>query len=154
MLAALWRNEYTKLKIRPALRSDLNEVRELLESNSLPACDCAAHLNNFIIAEDQHAVVGVGGYEDCGEVALIRSFVTRPDHKNMGIAEQIFYSIRDKATYLGIKQFYLLTTTASNYFQRFGFTVCSRDGVPNRIRETKQFKELCPSTATVMVLNL
>jgi amino-acid N-acetyltransferase len=152
--ATLWRNEYTKLIIRPALRTDLNEVRELLESNSLPSSDCAAHLDNFFVAEDQDTVVGVGGYEDCGEVALIRSFVTRPDHKNMGVAEQIFYSVREKATNLGVKQFYLLTTTASDYFQRLGFTVCSRDRVPNRVRETKQFDELCPSTATVMVLNL
>lgn len=142
------------MKIRQASLADLATIEKLLEANNLPASDCAPHIDNFMIAERDSTIIGVGGFERCGELALLRSFAVRADDKNKGIAEKLFHSVRDNAVDAGIQQFYLLTTTASDYFMRFGFSVCHRRDVPKDIQETAQFTELCPSTATVMVLDL
>jgi len=142
------------VKYRQASLADLKEIEKLLEGSNLPASDCAPHIDNFIVAERDSTIIGVGGFERCGELALLRSFVVLADHKSNGIAEKIFQLVKDRATDSGIQQFYLLTTTASHYFMRFGFSACSRHDVPAGIKQTKQFKELCPSTATVMVLDL
>ncbi len=146
--------ENKTLEYRQALIADLIEIQRLLESYDLPANDCTEHLSNFIVAESNHAIVGVGGFENCDSLGLLRSFAVNSSHKGQGIAEEIFYLVKAKAINSDIKQFYLLTTTASKYFERFGFTICSRNDIPNPIKATKQFNELCPSTAVTMVLNL
>lgn len=142
------------MRYRQAHSSDLVEVRELLESYELPAGDCKDHIDNFVVAENNNAIVGVGGFEHCGNLGLLRSFAVRHCDKGHGTAEQIFHLVKAKAIDSGVSQFYLLTTTASKYFARLGFSTCHRDDVPNPIKATKQFDELCPSTAAVMVLNL
>lgn len=142
------------MKYRQASLADLREIEKLLEVSNLPPSDCAPHIDNFIVAELDGTIIGAGGFERCGELALLRSFAVRADHKNNRIAEKIFQLVKDRATDSGIQQFYLLTTTASHYFKRLGFSVCSRRDLPVQIKQTKQFEELCPSGATAMVLDL
>jgi len=142
------------LKYRQAKSSDLVKICELLEIYDLPASDCKEHVSNFIVAEYNNKIIGVGGYEDCGDLGLLRSFAVRDSDKGHGIAERIFGLVKAKATVSGINQFYLLTETANKYFERLGFSPCNRDDAPSSITATKQFSELCPSTAEVMVLNL
>jgi amino-acid N-acetyltransferase len=143
-----------RLKYRAAQPSDLTEIQGLLESYDLPASDCREHLSNFIVAEENSGVIGVGGFQACGQSGLLRSFAVDHAYKSQGIAEEIFDLVKSIAIDGDIDQFYLLTTTASGYFERFGFSVCDRNSVPDSVKATKQFCELCPSTAVVMVLNL
>lgn len=139
---------------RDANLSDVKDIGILLESYELPASDFQNHIDNFVVAERNGAIVGVGGFEMCENFGLLRSFAVVPGEKGRGIADQIFNLVKAKAIDSGINQFYLLTTTAEKYFNRFGFTICSRDNVPSSIKATKQFSELCPCSAVVMVLNL
>jgi amino-acid N-acetyltransferase len=50
----------------------------------------------------------------------------------------------------GIKDVFLLTTTAEDYFPRFGFACVSRDSVTEAVKESAEFKEACPASAVVM----
>jgi amino-acid N-acetyltransferase len=50
----------------------------------------------------------------------------------------------------GIHALYLLTTSADRYFPSFGFRTIARDDVPADVRETAEFREACPASATVM----
>lgn len=142
------------MKYRQAHASDLDEIQELLESYDLPATDCHENISNFFVAESGNTIICVGGFESCGSLALLRSFAVKQTHKSQGIAEEIFNLVKTKAINSGIKQFYLLTTTANKYFERLGFSACNRDEAPKSIKATKQFNELCPAAATVMVLDL
>ena len=45
---------------------------------------------------------------------------------------------------------YLLTTTADNWFPRFGFAQVDRASVPAAIGETWELKTVCSETATAM----
>jgi N-acetylglutamate synthase-like GNAT family acetyltransferase len=149
-------NEIWKItvKYRQALPDDLESIQKLLELYELPTSDCKEHIGNFIVAFNEQGVVGVGGYENCGNIGLLRSIAVAQTDLGKGIANRIFSLLREKAIESGIETFYLLTSTASMYFEKLGFTVCNRENVPKSIRLTKQFNELCPSSATVMVLNL
>jgi amino-acid N-acetyltransferase len=77
-----------------------------------------------------------------------------PKNQRKGIGELIYQSIEHKAGELGITALYLLTESAEVYFTKLGFLVKERSDVPVAIENTKQFKVLCPSTATVMVREL
>jgi ArsR family transcriptional regulator, arsenate/arsenite/antimonite-responsive transcriptional repressor len=45
---------------------------------------------------------------------------------------------------------YLLTTTAADYFPRFGFERATRADVPAGVQQSVEFTSACPSTAIVM----
>lgn len=142
------------MRYRQAYPADLKEIQELLESYELPSGDCSEHLSNFVIAENGNGVVGVGGFETCGRFGLLRSFAVKNGFKGQSVASEIFSLAKARAIDLGIHRFYLLTTTARGFFERFGFSMCDREDVPGIVKKTKQFDELCPTTATVMVLSL
>ncbi len=142
------------MKYRQAHLSDVTDIQSLLDGYGLPASDIQNHISNFVVTEMDNTIIGVGGFESCESLGLLRSFAVSPGEKGNGIAGHIFGLVKTKAIDSGICRFYLLTTTASKYFERFGFSVCNRDDVPNSIKATKQFSELCPCTAVVMVLDL
>ncbi|HEY8310016.1 MAG TPA: hypothetical protein VIG47_05635, partial [Gemmatimonadaceae bacterium] len=52
---------------------------------------------------------------------------------------------------LHIQALYLLTTTAEGYFPRFGFTRISRETASDGVRNSVEFRDACPASATVMV---
>jgi mannose-6-phosphate isomerase-like protein (cupin superfamily) len=52
---------------------------------------------------------------------------------------------------LGVRRLYLLTTTAEAYFAKRGFERCAREAAPAAIRQTREFRSLCPDTAACMV---
>ena len=49
-----------------------------------------------------------------------------------------------------IAEIYLLTTSAEDYFPRFGFTRTQRSVVPEGLKASAEFQGACPDTATVM----
>ena len=140
-----------ELRYRAARPDDYDAIVTLLDQYDLPASDCGEHLDNFIVVEHDDSIVAVGGYEEAGDFGLIRSFAVDERFTGQRIAETIFTRLTSKATQSGKTHFYLLTTTASQYFTRLGFMVCDRDTVPDVIRATKQFNDLCPASATVMM---
>jgi amino-acid N-acetyltransferase len=54
----------------------------------------------------------------------------------------------------GLRSLYLLTTTAGDYFPRFGFALVGRDTAPDAVRKSREFADACPSTALFMSLPL
>ena len=47
----------------------------------------------------------------------------------------------------GVTALYLLTTTATTFFQRVGYTAHDRANVPPSIAAATEFSSLCPDTA-------
>jgi amino-acid N-acetyltransferase len=45
---------------------------------------------------------------------------------------------------------FLLTTTAENYFPRFGFACVGRDEVSESVKCSMEFQVACPASAVVM----
>jgi len=142
------------IEYKQAKQSDLADIEALLKYYDLPASDCSEHLANFVVALADGKLVGVGGFESCGDYGLVRSFAVAPEFKGNGIAETLFKKVYDQALTQGKTSLYLLTTTASGYFEKLGFSECSRSNFPEPVQLTKQFSELCPGSAVTMTLAL
>ena len=140
--------------VRAAVPADLDRVRQLLAASSLPLEGVPASLSGYAVAEEAGTILGVAGVEDCGEYGLLRSAAVDPDARNRGIGKKLVERLIDDAKHSGRKTLYLLTTTAKGYFPSFGFAETPRDDLPPAIRATEQFTTSCPSSATVMKLDL
>lgn len=137
--------------LRACTDADLPALTALLAGAALPHADVAAHLGHFVIAERDGEVIGAGGYERCGEgIALLRSFVVRPDLRGQGLGRRLFQRVLDQAVEAGVTDLYLLTTTAQGWFAALGFAPAERKTAPAALRATRQFGEFCPASAALM----
>ena len=138
--------------IRGATSSDVGAIKQLLEVNELPLEGVDDHWKTFVVARDGETLVGCGGSEAYANAALIRSIAVDPTHRNRGIARMIVRQLLDRLSSRGIREFYLLTTTAQDYFKKRGFKKCDRDEVHPQLLGSREFQDACPKTATVMRL--
>lgn len=90
----------------------------------------------------------------CEEYALLRSTAVAPDWRGTGLGRRLVTHVIAEAESRGIKALYLLTTTAERYFPSFGFVKTQRDAVPDEVKQSVEFREACPASATVMSLDL
>lgn len=138
------------MKIRRARKSDLPAVEQLLVASKLPLDGVRDHFTDFVVAEDSNGIEGAVGLERYASVALLRSAVVAPDHRGSGVGTQLVEQVMERAEEAGINELYLLTTTAENYFPRFGFTRTTRAAVPEELKSSAEFRGACPDTAIVM----
>jgi N-acetylglutamate synthase-like GNAT family acetyltransferase len=136
--------------IRGATMADLPAVERLLGESQLPLDGVREALTGFLVAESGGALVGVAGLEVCCEHALLRSVAVVPAWRSKGLGRELVTRIIADAESRGIKALYLLTTSAERYFPSFGFTRITRDEVPADVQATREFREACPASATVM----
>jgi amino-acid N-acetyltransferase len=142
----------TGVSLRP-VDSDtdaLAYVEHLLLENDLPTADVREKADCFSVALDGDERVGVGGVESLPPDGLLRSVVVEQSRRGSGVGAAICDRLAAQAAADGIDTLYLLTTTAADFFAARGYETIDREAVPERIRETTQFTDLCPSTATVM----
>ncbi len=137
------------------LRSrDLARLENLLRSNQLPTEDCAEQMHNFCGIFDGDDLVAVGGLEPAANYALLRSVAVQERYRDRGLARAMSEYLINQANSEGKKAVYLLTETAERYFDKLGFSRVDRAEVPLEIMQTRQFKSLCPDTASCMVMTL
>lgn len=146
--------EHAAARIRPAAATDLPAVERLLVESALPLDGVREALPDFVVAEAEGDLVGVAGLEVRQEDALLRSVAVRPEWRSRGVGRQLVTRAIANAESRGLRALYLLTTTAERYFPSFGFETIARDEVPEPIRETREFTDACPASATVMCCRL
>ena len=137
-------------RVRSAAPQDLAAVEQLLAASGLPLDGVPEAFGTFVVAEAGGDLVGVAGLEVCCDNALLRSVAVRPEWRSHGVGRALITRAIADAEARGLRALYLLTTTAERYFPSFGFRPISRDDVPAEIRETAEFREACPASATVM----
>ena len=137
-------------RVRAAAPTDLAAVERLLTASGLPLDGVRDALATFVVAESGTDLVGVAGLEVCCDNALLRSVAVRPEWRSHGVGRALVTRVISDAESRGIHALYLLTTTADRYFPTFGFRTIARDDVPADVRDTAEFREACPASATVM----
>src|SRR6266568_3242009 len=98
--------------------------------------------------------VGFGGLEIHGSDALLRSLVTLPPLRQIGMGAAMVATLETEARALKCRAIYLLTASDANFFARLGYATCARSDVPQAVRSSQQFAELCPASAVAMVKRL
>lgn len=133
---------------------DVVRLESLLLQNQLPTQDCVAQAGHFYGLYREHELVAAGGLEPAGRFALLRSVVVHNTCRSQGMGAMMTEFLLQQAATQGYEALYLLTENAGTYFLKFGFTLVTRDQVPEEIAATQQFSTLCPGSASCMVLNL
>jgi amino-acid N-acetyltransferase len=138
----------------PALRAagvaDLPAMLELLRDSDLPVDGVSAQVDAFLVAEHVGSLRGMVGLEQYGEVALLRSLVVHEQARGTGVGAQLVHAIEARAQRDGAETLVLLTTTAAEWFSRFGFVSTSREAVPVAVTASVEFQGACPASAAVM----
>jgi amino-acid N-acetyltransferase len=137
--------------LRPATAADLPDVLDLLERAGLPTqgVDPDA-LTNFVIAEHEGRPVGVVGVELYRDSALLRSAAVDEGWRGSGVGGALVDRALALTRQRGIRDVFLLTTTAEDYFPRFGFACIARESVPEAVQASAEFQCACPSSAVAM----
>lgn len=140
----------TFYQVTAAVNEDLPSISLLLTRNELPVEDIIPGKQRFWIIKEGDRILAVAGLEQYGEFGLLRSLATDPGQRNKGMAAQLLKALFEYAKRASIKELYLITETAERYFEKKGFQKIGRDAVPEAVKESKEFSQICPSTATVM----
>jgi N-acetylglutamate synthase-like GNAT family acetyltransferase len=137
-------------RIERAREGDVPDVLRLLERNHLPLDGLLDHLATLIVARSDEAVVGTAALELYGSGALLRSVSVEPAVQRHRLGHRLTDAAIEMAASAGMSAIYLLTTTAADFFPRFGFEPIARAEVPADVQRSVEFTSACPSSATVM----
>ena len=84
--------------------------------------------------------------------ALLRSIVTLPQLRQLGMGGAIVAKLETEARAHGCVAVYLLTTVRGRFLRGIGLCApANASEVPDAIRESEQFASLCPPAAIAMV---
>ena len=137
-----------EFELRPARPGELDAIVALLSASELPVDDLtASKLDAFVVATEGEVCVGVAGLEIHEPNALLRSLAVERRHRSRGLGARLVDAIETGARARGVTALYLLTTTATTFFERMGYTAHDRATVPSSIAATTEFSSLCPDTA-------
>ena len=115
------------MRIERATASDVPAVEALLLAAKLPLEGAAEALATGVVARDGEAVVGAAAVEPFGEAGLLRSVVVAEPLRGTGLGRQLVAAAEGLARDRGIRQLYLLTETAADWFPRLGYGVVQRE---------------------------
>ncbi|ELY36491.1 arsenic resistance N-acetyltransferase ArsN2 [Natronorubrum tibetense] len=138
------------LTLRRADKRELAYVESLLDANELPSADVRTSPARFYVGYAGDERVGVGGLESCGTDGLLRSVVVERSARGNGFGTALCDALERRTRADGVETLYLLTTTATDFFAERGYAELERADAPDAIRETTQFDDLCPASATCM----
>ncbi len=95
-------------------------------------------------------VVGTAALELYAEGALLRSVAVEPGLRGRRIGHRLTEAALTLAQELGAETMFLLTTTAQDFFPRFGFERITREEVPKSVKASDEFGSACCASAVVM----
>ena len=138
------------IHIEPASSADLPGVVALLRRNGLPVDGLSAETDVLLVARDDNALVGSAALERYGADALLRSVAVDAAYRGSGLGQRLTSAALETARQRGVRDLFLLTTTAEHFFPRFGFEPVERDAVPELVRLSVEFTTACPASAVVL----
>jgi amino-acid N-acetyltransferase len=131
--------------------SSLDEILSLLTDCRLPVADIsAASPPLFFGIRVAGVLVAVVGLELFHSIGLLRSLAVSPTFRGRGLAQELLAFAEVCAASHGTHTLFLLTTTAEEFFLKFGYVAASRQDAAQAIQATPQFSGLCPSSAACL----
>ncbi len=140
--------------IEPARPEDLPAVLALLTEAALPREGVGGELADFVVARLGGRVVGVVGMERYGRSALFRSLVVAHGQRRQGLGRALTERLLEAARARGVTRVFVLTETAAPFAAALGFSRIARDEADPAVRESAEFRALCPQSAACMRLDL
>jgi N-acetylglutamate synthase-like GNAT family acetyltransferase len=127
--------------IRPAKRSDMTNVRQVLEQvglNAEPARD--DQFTSFFVLSNEDGLVGSVALDVLGDDAVLRALSVHPDHRGSGYGWMLADMAVSQARWRGVRRIYLLTESASDFFAvKFGFRIVDRSTLSKQVAASETF---------------
>jgi amino-acid N-acetyltransferase len=136
--------------IRAAAAADLPGVRALLEDAGLPLDGADPAFEHGVVAEVGDTLSGGAAVELYGTDGLLRSVVVSPALRGTGIGLALVTAAEEMAADLGIRDLYLLTETAVDWFPRLGYVELERAEAPDGIAGSWEFRFACVERGILM----
>lgn len=136
--------------IRRAEDADIERVEALLRDARLPLEGARDALRVGFVAEEHGAIVGAVALEMYPDSALLRSLVVDQAAQGKGLGGRLTQAAIEEAQRRRVHTIYLLTTTAEQFFPRFGFVAVDRQSMPPSIQGSIEFRSACPASAIAM----
>ena len=141
--------------LRPAEAADLGAARTFLEASGLPLDGLEDQFGPaYVVAESAGRLVGLAGMEVYGYDGLLRSVAVDRPRRGTGLGAALVEDRLAWARNGGIRNVWLLTTTAEVWFTRFGFETADRAVAPPDMRASPEFTTACPGSSACMRLEL
>ena len=140
--------------IRQATPYDWQSLATLLMAANLPLAGAETHLSDFFLAFRHDDLIGSAGLERYGDTALLRSVAVTVPERGHNLGQALVQQVLAYAASLEVRAVVLLTTTAADFFHRFGFRPINRAEFPLIAQASVEFQEACPSSARAMSLVL
>jgi amino-acid N-acetyltransferase len=136
-------------------KPDEAAVKRLLAEAGLPTSDItAAHMEHFFGCGGPSGLAAVVGLELYRNSGLLRSLAVATPARGRGLGKRLVAHAERYAQEHGVKELYLLTTTAEAFFSRLGYRRVERDAVPDAIKATREYSGICPASSAVMTRKL
>lgn len=123
---------------------------DLLKASKLDSSDLNQSNIRLFCLKENDKLIGVGGLEVIGSVALLRSVAIDTAYQKQGLGVLLVSHIEKAAKELGQSALYLLTNTAADFFKAQNYQVIHRDNFAEPLKQTAQFAGLCPVSAVCM----
>jgi amino-acid N-acetyltransferase len=148
-------NTAVERRVRASTSADRAAIRELLSASRLPVADLdtAAGLR-FWVAERDGQVLGTIGLERHGNAGLLRSLAVSAAQRGRGLGRQLVATLEFEARSAGVEVLVLLTENAEAFFKRRGYAVVDRHRAPAELKQSAEFRSLCPVSAVCMTKSL
>jgi N-acetylglutamate synthase-like GNAT family acetyltransferase len=131
-------------------------VLSLLGSLHLPTAGVVDHFGNFFVAREKDGrLTGAIGLERYGTVALLRSAAVAPGLQKSGVGSKLTRLLIDFAEAEGLAELVLFTSTARDFFARFGFVPANRENYHAKLKASAQWGDCsCRGSTEFMRLGL
>jgi len=135
----------------PATVEDRPAVLSLLRESGLPIEGVADHFPDaYVVIREGKGLLAVAGLEPYGDAGLLRSVAVASHVRGAGFGKALVENLLDDAGERGLRQVFLLTTTAADYFRKLGFIDAHREEAPAEMRRSPEFSGACPSSAVCL----
>ena len=142
------------MELRTPKEAERAGIRALLIDSGLPVDDLEAAAIDFIVAVEGDRLDGVVGLEPFAGVGLLRSLAVAPAVRGTGAGIALVQAVESHARSRGLEHLVLLTQTAAPFFARRGYEVIERTAAPAPVRDSAEFRSICPASATCMSKHL
>ncbi len=142
--------------VMPARIRDIPPIKKILSDLDLLTIGVSTEsADRFLVLRNETGFVGCVGLEVFGEDAILRSLAVKKSARGVGYGWLLADTIIAEAKHRGVKQLYLVTQTAKDYFaEKHGFRIIEAATASPAVRESDIFQaEMC-ADATAMRLDL
>jgi len=137
--------------IRRGESGDVASVLALLKNAGLPTADIEAAQNlQLWVIKSMDSLQGVIALERFGSEGLLRSLAVAPEYRNRGFGRELVDRLEHDARIDNVDRLILLTETAEPFFRSIGYQITDRNRVSEYVRQSAEFRSLCPASAVCM----